>query len=65
MLNFSVPDMSCGGCAQAITRAVQKLDPQAIITPDLAAKQVAIETSLQAGIVRETLEKAGFPVTER
>jgi copper chaperone len=61
MLTFSVPDMSCGGCANAITRAVQKLDPQAVVRPDLEAKQVMIDTTLAAELVKDALQKAGFP----
>jgi copper chaperone len=63
MINFLVPDMSCGGCANAITRAVQKIDPDAIVSADLDAKTVAIATSAQAAQVQEALLKAGFPAS--
>lgn len=65
MLTFSVPDMSCGGCASAITRAVQKLDPNAVVTPDLGSHRVVIETGLAAEQIKETLQKAGFPATQQ
>ncbi|MGL5446961.1 MAG: heavy-metal-associated domain-containing protein [Rhabdaerophilum sp.] len=63
MITFLVPDMSCGGCANAIMRAMQKLDPQAVVTPDLGAKRVAIETSATTAEIQEALLKAGFPAS--
>lgn len=65
MITFLVPDMSCGGCANSITRAVQKIDPQAVVTPDLAAKRVTIETSAATDEVKEALQKAGFPASQQ
>lgn len=65
MINLLVPDMSCGGCANAITRAVQKLDPHAVITPDLGAKTVAIETAVTVEQVQEALLKSGFPAIQQ
>lgn len=65
MITFLVPDMSCGGCASAITRAVQKIDPQAVVTPDLGSKRVEIETSAATELVKEALEKAGFPASQQ
>lgn len=65
MLNFLVPDMSCGGCANAITRAVQKIDPRAVVAADLGTKRVAIETSVPAEQVQDILLKAGFPASQQ
>jgi copper chaperone len=65
MISFLVPDMSCGGCANAITRAVQKVDPEAVVTPDLAAKSVAIDTVMPVEQVKEALLKAGFPASQQ
>jgi len=65
MLSFLVPDMSCGGCASAITRAVQKIDPNAVVTADLGTKRVAIETSISAEQAQEVLLKAGFPASKQ
>ncbi|MBN8533201.1 MAG: heavy-metal-associated domain-containing protein [Rhizobiales bacterium] len=65
MISFLVPDMSCGGCANAITRAIQKIDPKAVVTPDLPAKSVAIETAMPVEQVQEVLLKAGFPASQK
>jgi copper chaperone len=63
MANFSVPDMSCGGCVTAVTRAVLKLDDKANVTADLATKIVTIDTRLPQAAILEALDKAGFPAT--
>lgn len=60
---FLVPDMSCGGCVQAITRGLQALDPKAGVSADLAAKRVTVETDATAERVGEALRKLGFPAT--
>lgn len=65
MLTVSVPNMECGGCAQAVTRAVLKLDPEADVRPDLASKRVEIVTKAPEAMVLETLVKAGFPPVSR
>lgn len=65
MITFSVPDMSCGGCASAVTKAVQKIDPEARVTPDLGAKKVAVESAASPETIAEALKKAGFPATRQ
>jgi len=37
-MEFEVTDMSCGGCANSITRAVTSVDPGAKLNIDVAAK---------------------------
>ncbi|MDI9682925.1 heavy-metal-associated domain-containing protein, partial [Burkholderia cenocepacia] len=39
-MEFEVQDMTCGGCANAITRAVTAADPAAKLDIDVAAKIV-------------------------
>ena len=42
MLRYSVPDMTCGHCAQAIEKAVKSVDPQAEVAVDLTSKEVTV-----------------------
>lgn len=60
-MEFNVPDMSCGHCAGAITKAVQQLDPQATVNIDLPAKKVTVETAQDRPTVAAALAEAGYP----
>jgi copper chaperone len=62
-MNFKVPDMSCGHCAGAVTRAIKAIDPQAEVTVDVAAKTVAVETTMPEAAVSAALAKAGYPTS--
>lgn len=62
MLSLKVSGMTCGGCINAITRAVQAKDPQATVQADLAAQIVNLETSLSAAEAGQLITDAGFPV---
>jgi copper chaperone len=62
MLTLKVSGMTCGGCINAVTRAVQAQDPQAKVQADLATQIVSLETSLSAAQASELITDAGFPV---
>ncbi|AJY12168.1 heavy-metal-associated domain-containing protein [Burkholderia dolosa] len=59
-MEFEVQDMTCGGCANAITRAVTAADPGARIDIDVAAKIVKVESAQGAERVQAIIEAAGF-----
>jgi copper chaperone len=59
-MEFTVPDMSCGGCANAITRAVTSLDPAATLEVDVPVKIVKVTSTLAAEQLIEAIEAAGF-----
>jgi len=59
-MEFDVPDMSCGGCASAITRAVTSVDPAAKLEVDVPVKIVKVTSTLAAGQLIEAIETAGF-----
>ena len=63
-LDLHLPDMSCGHCVRTITATVQRLDPQARLTPDLATRHVHIETSADPAAVRAALCEEGYPPQE-
>ena len=62
MLSLKVSGMTCGGCINAVTRAVQSQDPQAKVQVDLATQTVTLETSLSPEKASELITDAGFPV---
>jgi copper chaperone CopZ len=67
MIHFDVPDMSCGHCVAAITRAVQAVDPQARVEVDLAARRVRVDPAqADADALAAAIRDAGYapsPVT--
>jgi len=62
MLNFTVSGMTCGGCINAVTRAIQSHDSQAKVKVDLTTQHIELKTSLSKEQAHELIEEAGFPV---
>ena len=60
-MQFNVPDMSCGHCSGVITKALQQLDADAMISIDLPAKTVTVETAHDRQTVADALAEAGYP----
>ena len=61
MIELTLPDMTCGHCVKAVTRAVQQLDPAATVEVDLPSHQVKITTSQPADAVKAALADEGYP----
>ena len=61
MLEFKLPDMSCGHCAGTVTKAVKQVDPQAKVDVDLQTKQVKVESAEPREQFAEALTEAGYP----
>lgn len=57
---YRVTGMTCGGCAQAVQQAIQRQQPQATVTVDLAAQQVTVAGIDNDQIVAHAVEQAGF-----
>jgi len=62
MLSLKVSGMTCSGCINAVTRAIQSEDPQAKVQADLATQIIDLETTLSAEQASQLLSDAGFPV---
>ena len=65
MLSLKVSGMTCGGCINAVTRAVQTQDPQAKVQADLASQTVTLETTLSVAQASQLITDAGFPVVQQ
>jgi copper chaperone len=55
--------MTCGGCINAVTRAIQAQDPQAQVQVDLATQEIRLETTLSPELASGLITEAGFPVS--
>lgn len=63
---FSAPDISCGGCANAIRRSLGTLSAVNDIVVDVEAKTVTLtqEGSGDPQTILAALDRAGFPATQ-
>ncbi|SSC66227.1 MULTISPECIES: heavy-metal-associated domain-containing protein [Rhizobiaceae] len=61
MLRFQVPNMTCGGCAKSVTKALLSVDGMARIETDPDKRKVLIETSADRAALVAVLEEAGYP----
>lgn len=59
-MEFVIPDMACGGCASAITRALTRLDPAVKLDVDMRIKTVKVTSTLPGPRLVEAIEAAGF-----
>ncbi|NER61057.1 heavy-metal-associated domain-containing protein [Pseudomonas sp. MAFF212428] len=57
---FSVQGMTCGHCVKAVTRAVQSQDEGAVVEVDLGAKQVRVQSSLEAPQILALIRDEGY-----
>jgi len=60
-MQFHLDDMTCGGCARTVTKAIQLLDPDASVVTDPPARLVKVQTSASEAEVVAALGEAGFP----
>ncbi|RYZ00035.1 MAG: copper chaperone [Comamonadaceae bacterium] len=57
---FEVAGMSCGHCQQAVTRAVQQIDPAAQVTVDLPTGHVDVLSEQPRQDIVLAIENAGY-----
>lgn len=61
MIEFTLPDMSCGHCQRTIAETVAGVDPDAKVETDLASRQVRIVSAMNAAAFAAALTGAGYP----
>lgn len=64
MLRFYIPNMTCGGCAKSVTKALLSVDPQARIETDPPAREVRVDSAADENAFRAALNEAGYPDKE-
>ena len=55
MLDLTIPDMTCGGCARGVTAAIKSVDPTADLVIDVATHKVQVKTSASAESVKKAV----------
>lgn len=63
MFELHLQDMSCGGCAGKVGRAIKAADEDASFEIDLPRRIVLVNSSLPPESIRAVLADAGFPAT--
>ena len=61
MLEFSLPDMTCGHCASKVTQVCELVDPTARVEIDLAARKVKVQSPEGRQDFAQALAEAGYP----
>lgn len=61
MHQFTLPAMSCGHCAAAITDALKSVDAQARVDIDQQRKTAQVDSALPRAVLAAALAKAGYP----
>ena len=61
MYQFSIPNMTCGHCASAVTKAVKDVDKAAQVEVSLRDKRVTVKSSSAQDEIAEALKEAGYP----
>ena len=62
MLTLKVEGMTCGHCAQTVTKAVEALPAVERALVDLEAGEVAVEGTAGEAAIRKAIEDAGYDV---
>lgn len=62
MYELQVEGMSCNHCINAVTQAVQDVDPSATVNVVLAEQKVSIASGANIERIKSAVEEAGYPV---
>lgn len=55
-----VPDMSCGGCAEAIKSALRDLAPDAQVSVDVSSRTIRVFGTSDIVVISDAVRRAGF-----
>jgi copper chaperone len=62
-MKLTIENMTCGGCAKSVTKAIQSVDPNAMIETNPATRRVEVETAATLSALQQVLEEAGYTAT--
>ncbi len=63
-MQFHIENMTCGGCARSVTKAVQSLDATARVEADTATRKVEVTSSRTRSEIEAVLAEAGYPALQ-
>ena len=59
-MKLHIENMTCGGCARSVSKAITLLDESARIEADPPSRTVTVQTSAATAEVIKALDAAGF-----
>ena len=59
---FTVTGMTCGHCEKAVTRALQQVDPQALVQIDRTQNRVQVESAASREALAHAIAEEGYSV---
>lgn len=63
-MEFRLNNLTCGGCARSVTKAIQAIDPHADVATDPPTRIARVRTSLSEDEIVSALRSAGYPPRE-
>lgn len=61
MIEFHLPDMTCGHCASRVTQTLKLTDPGCQVNVDLKTQKVAVQSADDRQTLADALTEAGYP----
>ncbi|MEY4064183.1 MAG: hypothetical protein RIR26_391 [Pseudomonadota bacterium] len=62
MYEIKVQGMTCGGCVNAISKAVKTVDVRAAVDASIPDQVVKVESNVEINVIKRAIEGAGFQV---
>ncbi len=60
-MEFHIENMTCGGCARGVSRAIQSVDANAQVVADPPTRKVVVTSSATREQIERALVEADFP----
>lgn len=59
-MQFHIENMTCGGCVRSVTKAIQTVDPAAVVSADTGTHKVEVTTSAPRERLAAALAEVGY-----
>ncbi|MBW0432404.1 copper chaperone [Leptospira yasudae] len=64
MVEFQVENMTCGSCANVISKAIKTIDPNVQVSVDVASQTVRVDSGRSEKELANLIEECGYPVSK-
>ena len=64
-MQLHIEAMHCGGCVRSVTKAIQSVDPTAVVEADPTTHRVEVTTTSPSAAIEAALAQAGYPAEVR